>query len=510
MLLAAVADTSRRVEQTSGRRAKARLLASALRFAPESERDVVVRYLMNAPRQRRLGVGPASLRALPEPSDTATLGVTEVDAAFSQLADTHGPGAQQRRHEVLQGLLGRATASEQRLLVGLVTGELRQGAGAGVMVEAAALASSVPLRDLRRAVLVTGSLPDVVVTALQAGAAGVADLGIVLGSPMAPMLAGSAASVSAAVTSHTSPSVRVEQKLDGIRIQAHRWGEHVRVFSRSGEDLTARMPEVVDVLSGLRVGAVVLDGEAQVVTADGRPAPFAATGSRVGRHDAPVGGLCPYFFDLLHLDGADRFDEPLQVRQGLLADVVPSPHRVRGLDTSDPAAAEEFYRAALAEGHEGVLVKATDQPYTAGRRGSAWVKVKPRVTLDLLVVAAEWGHGRRHGQLSNIHLAAVDTMGDVGPVGAPVMLGKTFKGMTDEVLAWQTTRFLELAAGPTSQPVVRLRPAVVAEVAIDGVQSSTRYPGGVTLRFARLLRYREDKRVADVAALEDVRALLTR
>lgn len=409
--------------------------------------------------------------------------------------------------------MGRATTREQRLLVGLVGGDLRQGAAAGVMTEAAQVASSVPSAAIRRAVLVCGSLPEVVVAAMNGGEAAVDAIGMRMGIPMAPMLASSAPTVAQAMAAIDGP-VAVEHKLDGIRVQAHRDGEDVRVFSRSGDDITKRLPEVVAAVRTIPVRSVVLDGEALVWGDDGRPASFQTTGSRVGRNDAPAdlgsvpGSVRAVFFDLLHLDGIDRFGDSSAVRRHLLEQVVPDALLVPRLETGDVDIAQRFYESAVAAGREGVVIKAPGAIYSAGRRGSAWIKVKPRHTLDLVVVAAEWGHGRRTGTLSNLHLAAIDGEGDIGSRGATVMLGKTFKGMTDEVLRWQTEQFLSIATDPTDSPVVALPPRIVAEVALDGVQRSSRYPGGVTLRFARLVRYRPDKSPEQADTLQTVRRML--
>jgi DNA ligase-1 len=305
----------------------------------------------------------------------------------------------------------------------------------------------------------------------------------------------------------------VEWKLDGIRVQLHRDGTDVGVFSRSGDDLTGRLPDLVEAVRALPVSAAVLDAEGLVLRPDGRPAPFQVTGSRVGRTvDVPTARrqapLSLFVFDALHLDGTDLVGTPAAQRWDALDAAVPPAVRIPRLVTGDPEQASAFVADALARGHEGAVVKATDAPYAAGRRGAAWVKVKPRIVLDLVVLAAEWGHGRRHGLLSNLHLGARDPDGRFGPPGGFVMLGKTFKGMTDALLAWQTERLTSLATHGTDGWVVPVRPQLVVEVAIDGVQASTRYPGGVTLRFARVLRYRDDKAAGDADTVDSVRSLL--
>jgi DNA ligase-1 len=327
------------------------------------------------------------------------------------------------------------------------------------------------------------------------------------------MLASSAPSVDAAVTRLGGGEVGVEWKLDGIRLQLHRDGDAVAVFSRSGDDLTARLPDVVAAVRALPVGQAVLDAEALVLRDDGRPAPFQVTGSRVGRtvqsqRAAEQAPLHLFVFDALHLQGSDLVGVPAEQRWAALEGALPAQVRIPRVVTADAGAAHAFVADALARGHEGGVVKSTQAPYAAGRRGAAWVKVKPRIELDLVVLAAEWGHGRRQGWLSNLHLGARDPQGEYGPVGGFVMLGKTFKGMTDEMLAWQTERLRALATQGSDQWLVPVRPDLVAEVAIDGVQASSRYPAGVALRFARVLRYRADKAAGEADTVSSVRSLL--
>jgi DNA ligase-1 len=368
-----------------------------------------------------------------------------------------------------------------------------------------AQAAGVPLPVVRRAAMLSGGTVDVVVAALTEGEQALREVGLQVGRPVLPMLASSATDVTAALAkAGGGDPVAVDVKLDGIRIQVHRDGDAVVVATRSLDDITARLPEVVEVVRALPAERVVLDGEALALADDGRPRPFQETASRTAQETGTV--VTPYFFDLLHLDGEDYLDRPTHERLAALDAVVPEPHRVRRLVTGDAVAADEFARSAIAEGHEGVVVKGLDAGYAAGRRGAAWVKVKPVHTLDLVVLAVEWGSGRRKGWLSNIHLGARDPGSGADPEQRFVMLGKTFKGMTDEMLAWQTERFLALETGREGH-VVHVRPEQVVEIAIDGLQRSTRYPGGVALRFARVVRYRDDKGPADADTLDVVRRI---
>ncbi|HSK55325.1 MAG TPA: ATP-dependent DNA ligase [Jiangellales bacterium] len=509
MLLHQVAETSAAVAATPARSGKVALLAACLSTAAAPEVPVVVAYLSGALRQRRTGVGWASLREMPPPAQTPTLGVLEVDEVFEGLGALSGRGSTAERRARLVALLARATAVEQRLLGGLVSGELRQGALDGVVTEAVAVAAGVPAADLRRAVTVAGSLTPVAGAVLARGPVGLADFRLAVGSPVKPMLAQSAPSVAEALS--RTGAAGVEWKLDGIRVQVHRSGDDVAVFTRTLDDVTARVPELVEAVRGLPVSTVVLDGEAVALHPDGRPRPFQETGSRVGRRlDVAAARatvpLSAFFFDTLHVDGDDLVGAPGAERWAALVSAVPDDLRVPRLEDPDAAGAEAFLADTLARGHEGVVVKSLAAPYDAGRRGGAWVKVKPRHTLDLVVLAAEWGHGRRQGWLSNLHLGARDPAGTWGPPGGFVMLGKTFKGLTDAMLRWQTDRLLELAEGPTDGWVVHVRPQLLVEIAFDGVQTSPRYPAGIALRFARVLRHRPDKPAAEADTVEAVRA----
>ncbi|GLI03454.1 ATP-dependent DNA ligase [Phytohabitans aurantiacus] len=500
MLFSEVAAVSAAVSATSSRKAKVELLAGALRALAPEETAAGAAYLAGELRQRQTGVGWATLRQAPPPAETPTLTVAAVDAAIEEMSRVSGAGSQARRRDLVSALFGAATADEQRVLIALFGGELRQGAQAGLLVDAIAKASEVPVTVVRRALLLAGDLKEVAVAALTGGQPALEAFTLRVGRPLAPMLAQSAASVDDALAATGVPAV-VDVKLDGVRIQVHRSGDDVGVYSRSLDDITARMPEVVAAVRALPVREIVLDGEAMAMDAAGRPRPFQETASRAATKGAAATVLNPYFFDMLHLDGADLLDAPGRERWAALAGAVPAPLLVGRTTVTTPAEAADAFAAALAAGQEGVVVKSPEAAYDVGRRGAAWVKVKPRHTLDLVVLAVEWGHGRRKGWLSNLHLGARDP-----ETGGFVMLGKTFKGLTDSTLRWQTERFLELAVDKGDW-VVTVRPEQVVEIAFDGVQASPRYPGGVALRFARVLRYRDDKTAAEADTIDAVRAI---
>jgi DNA ligase-1 len=577
VLLSDLVRTSEAVSLASARRVKISEIAGLLRRAAPAEIPVAVAFLSGELRQRQIGVGYAALGGLLRPAGPDTAGirpgaedpatggspgpglapltVAETDSVFAAIGATTGPGSQAERRRLLGTLFGRAAPDEQSFLTRLLAGELHQGALEGVMTEAVARAAGVEAGEVRRALLLGGSLPAVAEAALSAasaarrepppagqapadqvpadqaagkdasaslddaGAAAAAALAALrafrleVGRPLRPMLAASAPTVAAAFE-RVCPAA-AEWKIDGIRIQVHRQGPEVRVFTRTLDDITARLPEITRAVLASPAAALVLDGEAIALEPGGRARPFQVTASRAGTQAAPGPEstdvpLTPFFFDLLHLDGRDLIDEPATVRHALMAGVLPADLRVPRLVTGDVAEAEAFFADAVARGHEGVVLKSLDAPYAAGRRGSEWIKVKPRHTLDLVVLAAEWGHGRRRGWLSNLHLGARD------PAGGFVMLGKTFKGLTDEMLRWQTEQFLGLADPPGQRPggdlgdargVLRLRPEMVVEIAFDGVQASPRYPGGLALRFARVLRYRPDKQAAGADTIDAVRAI---
>jgi DNA ligase 1 len=499
VLLADLVAASNEVAETAARSAKVRRLAAVLAAAGPDEVVPAVGFLTGEPRQGSVGVGWASLRSEVAPSAEPTLTVGDLDVMLDSLAGASGPGSRTAKAQVLGELMGRATPDEQRFVRNVLLGELRQGALGGVMVEAVAAAASVPAASVRRALMLTGDLGMVAETALATGRAGLSAFGLEVLRPIQPMLAQSADDLSEAMARFGSAGV--EWKLDGARIQAHRAGDEVRVFTRSLADMTERAPEVVEVLLALPVDTVILDGEAIVLRSDARPLPFQETMSRFGTQtENPVGQLVPFFFDCLHLDGDDLLDLPLHRRSEALRLAVPEVLRVPGAVAGDLPAAQAILDQALDLGHEGVMVKALDAAYEAGRRGASWVKVKPVLTLDLVILAAEWGHGRRQGWLSNLHLGARD------PAGGFVMLGKTFKGLTDEMLTWQTETLLGLAIDQGDY-VVTVRPELVVEVAFDGVQASSRYPGGVALRFARVKGYRPDKGPAEADTIDSVRAL---
>lgn len=502
-LLTEVVRASSEVSAASARGVKVAVLADLLGRVPPEDVDLVAHYLAGTLRQRRTGVDWGSLRERPTPAVEATLDVAAVDAAFDRLAALSGQGSVAARKAELRDLFGAATASEQEWLAAVITGNLRQGALDAMVLDAAAKAAGVPVAEIRRAAMLSGSVATAARLALTGGRDALSAVALQVGRPVLPMLAASEKTVEAAVAKATGGSggtVAVDAKLDGIRLQVHRDGDVVRLATRTLQDVTARLPEVVEAVLALPVTRCVLDGEAIALDPDGRAMAFQETAARTAA-DAGT-EITTFFFDALHVDGRDLLDEPAHVRFAELERIVPEPLRVARIVTADAAVAEDFARDMLAAGHEGVVVKNLESPYAAGRRGSAWVKVKPVHTLDLVVLAVERGSGRRKGTLSNIHLGARDP-----DTGGFVLLGKTFKGMTDAMLAWQTRRFTELSTGDDGW-TVSVRPEQVVEIAFDGVQRSRRYPGGVALRFARVLRYRDDKRADEADTIDAVRAFL--
>src|ERR687898_1572936 len=504
MLLDDIARTSTALAATSGRRAKIDLIADRLRRLRPDEVSVAVAYLSGNLPNGTIGVGWASLRDLPEPAATPSLALLDVDAAFARIAAATGKGSQAARRREVTELFARSTEPERRFLVGLLLGELRQGALEGLMVEAVARAANVSVSDVRRALMVAGDLGPVAAAALTEGQAGLAGFQLSVLTPVQPMLAQIADGIDDAMR-RVHPAA-VEWKLDGARLQIHVLDGEVRAFTRNLADATDRVPEVVHAVGRLGLRSSILDGEAIALRSDGRPHRFQVSMSRFGSRldvdrQRATTPLSTFFFDCLHIDGEDLIDRPARERfevldARLLADV-----RVPRMVAETEAQAEPFLDDALAHGHEGVMVKALDTPYEAGRRGAGWLKVKRANTLDLVVLAAEWGHGRRRGWLSNLHLGARDPES-----GGFVMLGKTFKGMTDEMLAWQTK---ELLARETHRDghIVYVRPDLVVEIAFNEVQTSSRYPGGLALRFARVKGYRPDKRPEDADTIDTVRAI---
>jgi DNA ligase-1 len=503
VLLADVVATSSAVASTRARSTKTAALADLLARVPPDEIEAAVGFLTGDARQGRIGVGWATVFGLDvDPATAPSLTVAEVDRTLDRIQVTIGSGSTAGRQELLGDLFARATDAELGFLRRLLVGELRQGALAGVMSEAIARAAAVPIALVRRAAMLSGDLGRVAVVALTDGDAGLQAVGLEVGRGVQPMLASGAPDVAAALADVGLASV--EWKLDGARIQVHRHDDEVHVYTRNLNEITERLPDVVQWARELPVRAVVLDGEAIGIDEDERPRAFQDTMSSFGRDagsDAGAGGaLGAYFFDVLHLDGDDLVDRTLTDRLEVVQSVV-GERRIPGIVTASVDDAAAFLDAAISAGHEGVMVKSVDSTYDAGRRGGAWRKVKPVKTLDLVVLAAEWGHGRREGWLSNLHLGAR------GSEGTFVMVGKTFKGLTDALLEWQTQQLLAREVGRDGI-TVHVRPELVVEIALDGVQVSRRYPGGVALRFARVRRYRDDKTADAADPIEAVQAML--
>jgi DNA ligase-1 len=497
-LLADVVAASQEVAATSSRSQKVAVLADLLRRLEPDEVAIAAGLLSGVPRQGRVGVGYATIYGVEsEPAEEPTLTVADLDTAISQIQSATGSGSGARRRHLLAELLDRATEPEAGFVRRLFTGELRQGALTGVMVDAVARAAGVPAGLARRALMLSGDLTRTADIAMSGGEDGLREVGFELFRPILPMLASTAESVADAVASFDRASV--EWKLDGIRIQIHRRGEEVRVYTRNLNEITHALPGIVEAVRRLDVEQAVLDGEA-IWMADHGPAAFQDTVAQIDA-DAPPEGITTFLFDLLHLDGEDLLETPLEERAAKLEAVAPQ-LRVPSILTSEPGEGERVLDESLAAGHEGVVVKDAGSLYAAGRRGKAWLKVKPVRTYDLVVLGAEWGHGRRQGRLSNLHLGARDP-----GTGEFVMVGKTFKGMTDELLEWQTSELLRRETERRGITVF-VRPELVVEIALDGVQSSTRYPGGVALRFARVKRYRPDKQAEEADTIDELRSLL--
>jgi DNA ligase-1 len=509
MELHEIVETSRRVAAIAGRRAKIELLASCLARAAPDRVEAAVGLLSGAPRQGKIGIGYATLREARQvpPAASPTLTLAELDSALDRLLEVRGKGTGAERARLLGELFARATADEQDFLVRLLLGELRQGALEGLMIEAIAKASALPVDDVRRAVMMAGDAGVVAQAALGEGRAGLARFAIQLFRPIKPMLAQPAEDLADALG--TLGRAALEYKLDGARVQAHKAGSDVRVFSRRLNEVTAAVPEIVEAVQGLPVREAILDGEAIALRPDGWPQPFQITMRRFGRKldVAAMRQSLPlrsFYFDVLALDGTPLIDRPAGERFAALRDALPDNLRIPRTVTGREDKAATFASRALAAGHEGVMAKALDAPYQAGARGKSWLKIKTATTLDLVVLAAEWGNGRRQGWLSNLHLGARDPAN-----GGFVMLGKTFKGMTDQMLAWQTEQFLarEIAR---DRYTVYVRPELVVEIAFNDLQASPHYPGGLALRFARVKAYRPDKRADEADTIDTVRAIYER
>jgi len=508
-LLAEVVRASAAVAATSSRLAKIRLLADCLRALGPAEVEIALPYLSGEIRQGKLALGYGLLQsAMGNPAGASALSLVEVDCAFESLKRVKGKGAAAVRQRQLTALFERATADEQDFLLRLIVGELRQGALEGVMLEALAAAAGLPGAEVRRAATFAGGIAPLARAALSGGTKALEPFSIRLMQPVLPMLAQSAEGVAAALAS--LGTALFEWKLDGARVQVHKSGDDIRVFTRSLNEVTAAVPEVVEALKTSKAKSLILDGEAIALRADGRPHPFQVTMRRFSRkldvaavrRELP---LSVFFFDCLLRDGEPLVDRGARERHDVLRQILPSMFVTPSLITQELKSAEAFYADALAHGHEGLMAKALGAPYEAGRRGAGWLKLKRARTLDLVVLAAEWGHGRRRGWLSNLHLGARDAQG-----GGFVMLGKTFKGLTDETLEWQTRELLERRIDPPGRRddrTVHVRPELVAEIAFNDVQESPQYPGGMALRFARLKGYRPDKRPEDADTIDTVRAI---
>jgi len=508
VLLNELVQTSRRLAETRGRLAKIELVAALLKRTGPEEIEIATAFLSGSLRQGRIGIGYATLQAAKREhaADGPTLDLARVDTTLQRLADTTGKGSAQTKERLLGELFARGTADEQEFLLRLIIGELRQGALEGLVTEAVARAAGLEAEAVRRATMLAADLGRVARAALTQGAAGLTAFRVELFHPLQPMLAQAADDVTDALARLGNGQAAFEYKLDGARIQVHKAGDEVRVFSRELNDVTPAVPEVVEAVRRLPLTDAILDGEAIAARPDGTPLPFQVTMRRFGRKldverlraELP---LAPFFFDMLYADGVPLLNEPYTRRFAALAAAVPGEHRVPRIVTSDAGEARAFFKQAIAAGQEGLMAKALEARYDAGARGAAWLKLKPTHTLDLVVLAAEWGHGRRRGRLSNLHLGARDA-----DTGEFVMLGKTFKGMTDEMLEWQTAKLLELETRRDAH-VVYVRPELVVEIAFNGIQASPTYSGGLALRFARVVRYRPDKGADLADTIANVREL---
>jgi DNA ligase-1 len=515
--LADVAEASAEIATTAARLAKTKRLAAILRSAETDDVPTLVAWLSGELLQRRIGVGWAALSALPPAAPAPSLTVAAVNRAFAEMAEASGAGSQTRRSALLLDVMSKSTEVEQVFLRGLLAGNLRQGALAGVMSDAIATAAGVPASAVRRATMLRGDLPAVAAAAMRGGSAALGAFRLEVGCALAPMLAQTASSVEEALVDLGAPAA-FEAKLDGVRIQIHKRADEVRLFTRSLDDVTARLGHVAAEVARWPEASLVVDGEilwfafAGDDESSARLLPFQDTASRFARSGSGSDPPPPhaeqpsiFLFDALHVNGVDLLDRPNAERRAALQGLATSAKIVDRIVTGDAREAQAFLDRMIRLGYEGVVAKSLTAPYEAGRRGASWRKIKPVLTLDLVVLAVEWGSGRRTGKLSNIHLGARDPAS-----GGFVMLGKTFKGMTDAMLEWQTRRFLDLAEGPTDAYVVKVRPEQVVEVAFDGLQTSSRYPGGMALRFARVVRYRDDKTADEADTIETARAIHSR
>ncbi|HEX4773169.1 MAG TPA: ATP-dependent DNA ligase [Bryobacteraceae bacterium] len=505
MLLARIVETSRAMTATSKRLAKIDLLSALLGQLDPEEVEVVVAWLSGTTRQGRIGVGYAIIReAVTVPATESSLEILPVDHTFSDIASVRGAGAAQQRHQLLRGLFERATEPEQQFLIGVIGGELRQGALEGIMIESLAKASRIGVDRIRRAAMMAGSIVSIARPVLERGEAALSAFDVRLFRPVQPMLAQSAEDVSEAL--EELGDAALEYKFDGARVQAHKSGEDVSIYSRAMNDVSPAIPEVVQVVRALPAHDLILDGEVLSLDAQGRPQPFQVSMRRFGRKvnvhqlvsELP---MTPFWFDVLYLNGKPVLDHAQSERFEELRRLTPENHLVPNLRTSRPEQAEQFVRSALERGHEGIMAKAPNAPYAAGARGQSWLKVKQARTLDLVILAAEWGSGRRKGFLSNLHLGARDT-----EKGGFAMLGKTFKGLTDALLTWQTQEFLKIEIARDAYTVY-LEPRIVAEVAFNEIQVSPRYPSGLALRFARVKRYRADKSAEEADTFQMVQRM---
>ena len=506
MLLSELVEATEEVAATSSRLTKVAALAEVLRRLDASETGPAIGFLTASPRQGRVGVGWRGLALLDvDHAEASTLTVLDLDAALDRVAAAAGPGSVDARRQELLALAAAATATEWGFISRVILGELRTGALEGVLLDAIAAAGERPAASVRRAAMLSGDLGETARIALTGSPDDLEQVGLRVGRPVMPMLASTASSATEALAT-LARAASVEYKLDGARIQVHRDGDEVHVYTRSLAEVTHRVPELVDAVRTLPARRLILDGETLSLDEDGAPRAFQDTMARFGSEAAAAIALRPWFFDILHVDGRDLIDEPLSTRLEIL-DAVVGGLRMPGVVTDDAERAEDFAREALAAGHEGIMVKGLDSPYAAGRRGKSWLKVKPVLTFDLVVLAVEWGSGRRTGLLSNLHLGARDPDGAFAEPGGFVMVGKTFKGLTDATLRWQTEHFPTIETHRSAH-AVHVRPETVVEIAIDGVQRSSRYPGGVALRFARVKAYRPDKSPAEADTIDALRALL--